>query len=212
MICYSRLIQREGLYLSIVARWVISKPIPGFNLRFSLCISYMCLPAIAQRASIWAKDILWIHFPRRIGNISSGISNSLKPRLYAQVSKFENIAIRVTSDDGHCKIRCLTSSGAARSHGGQLLVYSGRCLSLISSAHNRLAWHTRRAIVSHILINSGFFLDKAHHVRYFGLLLIIPLILFIGAPGFNINTYIQKRSNASSTYNPNCYGKIGKMI
>ena len=94
-----------------------------------------------------------------------------KDYIKLSVTLFISIAIclRLFSEDGHCKTRCLTLSGEAMSHRGYVLEKGGNLLSLISSVLSKLAWQTRWAIISHRLMTADYLSDRAHHVRYLGL-------------------------------------------
>ena len=135
-------------------------------MRFSLYISCMYVPATIQNSSICSKEKPVLRFPKSNGRISSWTSPILASRLVAQFSKWENMSPRLRSEDGHCRTRCLTSSGTESSQSGQLLANIVSFLSLTSSILNKLAWHTSHAIVSHTLMYSGYLSDSAHHVKY----------------------------------------------
>ena len=93
----------------------------------------------------------------------------LARRLLEHCSRSKNFSLRFCYEEGHWRTRCFTSSGAESSNNGQLFAYIGRFFSLRSSILKILAWQTRRAIVSHILIYLGCLSDDDHHVKYLGL-------------------------------------------
>ena len=137
-------------------------------MRFSLYIPCIYMPARIQNSSICSNEYPVLHFPSSIGRISSGASSILASRL-AHFSRSENMSPSLRSDDGHCKTRYFKSSGAESSQSGQHLENVVSFFNLTSSIFNKLAWQTKRAIVSHMLMYSGYLSDSAHQVRYFGL-------------------------------------------